>query len=239
VDLICSDSTRNGWGIRYHRSRYKSPLISIFAQKTNSPGTGLTECILSGLFSVDGKKVLHLDRNQYYGGYQALTHKFSLVYRESASLNLTQVCSFLQINCSSVDLGQISPGTKSSLFTWQGPRLVHWCHSKVPYGERGIDKHPCGIFPTLLITKCSTLMSRVISNSNKSQEVTSTATAELPKSLPTRWRYLSPSYIYWYRPFAPRWWEFSKKGEWRSLWNSLAITRNKILLPTKVPATRW
>ncbi|KAI8062391.1 GDP dissociation inhibitor [Gongronella butleri] len=41
-------------------------------------GTGLTECILSGLLSVDGKKVLHLDRNSYYGA-------------ESASLNLTQV----------------------------------------------------------------------------------------------------------------------------------------------------
>ena len=31
-------------------------------------GTGLTECILSGLFSVNGKKVLHMDRNDYYGG---------------------------------------------------------------------------------------------------------------------------------------------------------------------------
>ncbi|KAJ1569479.1 Rab GDP dissociation inhibitor alpha, partial [Cladochytrium tenue] len=41
-------------------------------------GTGLTECILSGLFSVEGKKVLHMDRNEYYGA-------------ESASLNLTQL----------------------------------------------------------------------------------------------------------------------------------------------------
>ncbi|KAI9274684.1 GDP dissociation inhibitor [Phascolomyces articulosus] len=41
-------------------------------------GTGLTECILSGIFSVEGKKVLHIDRNDYYGG-------------ESASLNLTQL----------------------------------------------------------------------------------------------------------------------------------------------------
>jgi len=40
-------------------------------------GTGLTECILSGLISVDGKKVLHMDRNDYYGG-------------ECASLNLQQ-----------------------------------------------------------------------------------------------------------------------------------------------------
>ncbi|KAG0059636.1 Rab GDP dissociation inhibitor alpha [Linnemannia elongata] len=41
-------------------------------------GTGLTECILSGLLSIEGKKVLHMDRNDYYGG-------------ESASLNLTQL----------------------------------------------------------------------------------------------------------------------------------------------------
>lgn len=31
-------------------------------------GTGLKECILSGLLSVKGKKVLHIDRNPYYGG---------------------------------------------------------------------------------------------------------------------------------------------------------------------------
>jgi len=34
-------------------------------------GTGLKECILSGLLSVDGLKVLHLDRNGYYGGASA------------------------------------------------------------------------------------------------------------------------------------------------------------------------
>lgn len=38
----------------------------------------MTECILSGLLSVDGKKVLHIDRQDHYGG-------------ESASLNLTQL----------------------------------------------------------------------------------------------------------------------------------------------------
>ncbi|CAM2109912.1 rab GDP dissociation inhibitor alpha [Caretta caretta] len=31
-------------------------------------GTGLTECILSGIMSVNGKKVLHMDRNPHYGG---------------------------------------------------------------------------------------------------------------------------------------------------------------------------
>jgi Rab GDP dissociation inhibitor len=41
-------------------------------------GTGLKECILSGLLSVKGKKVLHLDRNSYYGA-------------DTASLNLTNL----------------------------------------------------------------------------------------------------------------------------------------------------
>uniref|UniRef100_A0A452S305 Rab GDP dissociation inhibitor n=1 Tax=Ursus americanus TaxID=9643 RepID=A0A452S305_URSAM len=31
-------------------------------------GTSLTEYILSGIMSVNGKKVLHMDRNSYYGG---------------------------------------------------------------------------------------------------------------------------------------------------------------------------
>lgn len=41
-------------------------------------GTGLTECIISGLLSVHGKRVLHVDRNNYYGA-------------ESASLSLTNM----------------------------------------------------------------------------------------------------------------------------------------------------
>jgi len=41
-------------------------------------GTGLKECVLSGLLSVNKQKVLHMDRNNYYGA-------------ESASLNLEQL----------------------------------------------------------------------------------------------------------------------------------------------------
>jgi len=41
-------------------------------------GTGLKECILSGTFAVEGKKVLVIDRNNYYGG-------------DCASLNLSQM----------------------------------------------------------------------------------------------------------------------------------------------------
>lgn len=43
-------------------------------------GTGLTECVLSGILSVEGKKVLHIDKQDFYGG-------------ESASLNLLQLYS--------------------------------------------------------------------------------------------------------------------------------------------------
>ena len=41
-------------------------------------GTGLKECIIAGLLSHGGKKVLHIDRNGYYGG-------------DCASLNLTNL----------------------------------------------------------------------------------------------------------------------------------------------------
>lgn len=41
-------------------------------------GTGVSECVLSALLSVEGKKVLHIDRNDYYGA-------------ECASLSLSQL----------------------------------------------------------------------------------------------------------------------------------------------------
>ena len=34
-------------------------------------GTGLKECLLSGLLALNGKKILHLDRHEYYGGESA------------------------------------------------------------------------------------------------------------------------------------------------------------------------
>ncbi|KAL8632199.1 hypothetical protein Q9189_002109 [Teloschistes chrysophthalmus] len=41
-------------------------------------GTGLTECVLSGVMSVKGKKVLHIDRNDHYGGEAASVNIESL-----------------------------------------------------------------------------------------------------------------------------------------------------------------
>lgn len=31
-------------------------------------GTGLVECIISSLLSKEGHRILHIDRNSYYGG---------------------------------------------------------------------------------------------------------------------------------------------------------------------------
>lgn len=44
-------------------------------------GTGLTECVLSGLMSVSKKKVLHMDRNNYYGGESASLTPLEEVYK--------------------------------------------------------------------------------------------------------------------------------------------------------------
>jgi len=53
-------------------------------------GTGLKECILSGLLSVNKFKVLHMDRNDYYGA-------------ESASLNLRQLYTKAGEDCKEID----------------------------------------------------------------------------------------------------------------------------------------
>jgi Rab GDP dissociation inhibitor len=44
-------------------------------------GTGLKEGILSALLSVHGKKVLHMDRNNYYGG-DCASVKLSQLYEQ-------------------------------------------------------------------------------------------------------------------------------------------------------------
>ncbi|TKS71741.1 Rab GDP dissociation inhibitor beta [Collichthys lucidus] len=45
-------------------------------------GTGLKECILSGLMSQSGKKVLHIDRNPYYGGESAAISHLEQLYKK-------------------------------------------------------------------------------------------------------------------------------------------------------------
>ncbi|KAK4231301.1 GDP dissociation inhibitor [Podospora fimiseda] len=70
-------------------------------------GTGLTECILSGVLSVKGKKVLHIDRNDHYGG-------------EAASVNLETLYK---------KYGNFTPGTEP--WTQYG-RLNDWNIDLVP-----------------------------------------------------------------------------------------------------------
>ncbi|XP_062257890.1 rab GDP dissociation inhibitor beta [Platichthys flesus] len=45
-------------------------------------GTGLKECVISGLMSQSGKKVLHIDRNPYYGGESASISPLEELYRK-------------------------------------------------------------------------------------------------------------------------------------------------------------
>lgn len=50
-------------------------------------GTGLTECILSGLLSVGGLRVLHCDRNDYYGAECASLNMKMMVEKFSPTSN--------------------------------------------------------------------------------------------------------------------------------------------------------
>lgn len=74
-------------------------------------GTGLKECILSGMLSVSGKKVLHIDRNKYYGAESAsltpledFLEKFNLPkdslseYGKSRDWNVDLIPKFLMAN---------------------------------------------------------------------------------------------------------------------------------------------
>ena len=73
-------------------------------------GTGLKECIVSGMLSVLGKKVLHMDRNSYYGGESAsitpladLFEKFDVTmppetYGRDRDWNVDLVPKFLMAN---------------------------------------------------------------------------------------------------------------------------------------------
>uniref|UniRef100_A0A4W6ENV9 Rab GDP dissociation inhibitor n=1 Tax=Lates calcarifer TaxID=8187 RepID=A0A4W6ENV9_LATCA len=45
-------------------------------------GTGLKECILSGLMSQSGKKVLHIDKNPYHGGESASISPLEELYKK-------------------------------------------------------------------------------------------------------------------------------------------------------------
>ncbi|CAJ0582796.1 unnamed protein product, partial [Mesorhabditis spiculigera] len=50
-------------------------------------GTGLKECVISGMLSVSGKKVLHIDRNNYYGAESASLTPLEQLYEKFLGTN--------------------------------------------------------------------------------------------------------------------------------------------------------
>ena len=114
-------------------------------------GTGLKECILSGMLSVSGKRVLHIDRNKYYGGESAsitpleeLFSKFKMPtnnleeYGKGRDWNVDLIPKFLMANGELVKL-LIHTGVTKYLefkvvdgsYVYKGQKI-----SKVPADER-------------------------------------------------------------------------------------------------------
>lgn len=125
-------------------------------------GTGLKECILSGMLSVSGKKVLHVDRNKYYGGESAsitpleeLFSKFKLPtnnleeYGKGRDWNVDLIPKFLMANGQLVKL-LIHTGVTKYLefkvvdgsYVFKGDKI-----SKVPADEKeALSSSLMGIF---------------------------------------------------------------------------------------------
>lgn len=114
-------------------------------------GTGLKECILSGMLSVSGKRVLHVDRNKYYGAESAsitpleeLFSKFKMPtdnldeYGKGREWNVDLIPKFLMANGQLVKL-LIHTGVTKYLefkvvdgsYVYKGQKI-----SKVPADER-------------------------------------------------------------------------------------------------------
>lgn len=66
-------------------------------------GTGLTECIMSGLLSVKGKRVLHVDRNPYYGA-EAASLSLNTLFEKFGKTEADIPKSFGRVNDWAVDL---------------------------------------------------------------------------------------------------------------------------------------
>ena len=168
-------------------------------------GTGLTECILSGLLSVEGKKVLHMDRNDYYGG-------------DSASLNLTQVCvysaatsrDFQSCYCRSftASSGPTSRPRRTSAAIATTPSISFPSSSLPPENSRAF---------------LSTPMSPATSSSSRSPAALSTAMVRSPRCPAQRWR-----------PSGALSWVYSRSGERRSSSSSSRAGRTRIQLHTRV-----
>ncbi|XP_033470885.1 rab GDP dissociation inhibitor beta [Epinephelus lanceolatus] len=125
-------------------------------------GTGLTECILSGIMSVKGKRVLHMDRNSYYGAESAsitpledLYKRFSLPGKPPESMgkgrdwNVDLIPKFLMANGQLVRMLLITKVTQyldfkvvEGSFVYKGNRIY-----KVPSTEsEALQSSLMGIF---------------------------------------------------------------------------------------------
>uniref|UniRef100_A0A8C6QFR8 Rab GDP dissociation inhibitor n=1 Tax=Nannospalax galili TaxID=1026970 RepID=A0A8C6QFR8_NANGA len=99
-------------------------------------GTSLTECILSGIMSVNRKKVLHMDQNPYYGD---LYKRFKLPGQPPASMergrdwNIDLISKFLMAN------GQLS---KMLLYT----EVTHYMDFNVIEGTEALASSLMGLF---------------------------------------------------------------------------------------------
>lgn len=86
-------------------------------------GTGLTECVLSGLLSVAGMKVLHMDRNNYYGGESA-SYNLTQARRESAAVRLAPHATAAVGKVQARRGGAQGAGQKQRVQRGRGTRLV-------------------------------------------------------------------------------------------------------------------
>lgn len=127
-------------------------------------GTGLKECILSGMLSVSGKKVLHMDRNKYYGGESAsitpledLFSKFNMPafqqadeYGRSRDWNVDLIPKFLMANGQLVKLLIHTGVTRYLEFKSVEGSYVYKCGGKiykVPADEKeALQSSLMGIF---------------------------------------------------------------------------------------------
>ena len=151
-------------------------------------GTGFKECLLSGLLSVAGKKVLHLDRNDFYGG-------------ECASLNITQFMEQMKPEGPQKDLG---PNREWNIdlipkFIMADGKLVKaLIHTKVNeslnfqliagsyvYKDKKVDKVPCTASEALTTSLVGFFEKRCLKNflqfaSDRLQDPTNKKYANVP-----------------------------------------------------------
>lgn len=110
------------------------------------------ECILSGIMSVNGKKVLHMDRNPYYGGESSsitpleevadkpinifYVHlSFSFHHCHCASVVIVFLCFIWSFLSCFTALQALQSSRLSTRVNGKRKRLECWPYTQVPYGQ--------------------------------------------------------------------------------------------------------